>query len=141
MNLIKKVILGNEVEAFLNSISEREGKYGPYMMWEFLDKNDVRYVGFTETVIVPGNKLWVWLQSLGYTLNVDDTFDFSCLGRLKCRIFLRKRDKVVVHITSITSSEESSELPTKQSVNQIQKIDQKVTSDDLLDKQVKDLFS
>jgi len=87
---MKKLVLSGETRVgFLNKITEREGQYGPYLMWEFLDREDVRYVGFTENVILPGNRLWTWLLGLGYYLKEGDTFDFTSLGHVKCNLYLK----------------------------------------------------
>lgn len=80
--------------AILKKVSDREGKNGPYLMWEFTDDNGDRRVGFTDSEIIVGNRTWTWLFMLGISLHVGDILELQDLQDLECFIFLDDKGTV-----------------------------------------------
>jgi hypothetical protein len=93
--MIKPILQGRTVIAVLQGVVEREGDYGPFLFWEFKDGTK-KYVGFTESEIIEGNKLWVLLTGFGVTkeeLMVSKTIDLDKFKGQKFTLYLQeKRD-------------------------------------------------
>jgi hypothetical protein len=117
--MIKQVQGSPSSEACIDEINERTGKYGPYLLWSFKDSSNNRFVGFTESVVKPGNRTWVWLYGLlGVAHKEGDTVDFDSLRGTKCQILLNQKDSTVAMITRVGSGTAApiSEEPPQQAV-------------------------
>ena len=102
--MIKQVQSSQVVDVHIDQIGEKQGKFGPYLLWAFKDGKNNRYVGFTETIVRPGNRVWVWMYGIGKYLEVGDSLDFESLKGLLCRAYLNPKDSTVLTITSVIKS-------------------------------------
>jgi len=97
--MIKQVQGSQTQDVHIDDISERSGKFGPYLLWSFKDTSNNRWVGFTETVIRMGNRTWTWLYSLGIVSDENDSIDFDSLKGTVCKVYLSQKDSTVIMIT------------------------------------------
>jgi len=111
----KQVSRGNDLGATLKKVTEREGKNGPYLMWEFIDDSGERKVGFTDSEIIVGNRTWTWLHMLGISLNTGDIIELQDLQDMECFIFLD--DKGTVRMVAEESAPEQKEVIPKSNIN------------------------
>lgn len=98
----KTVIRANDCGATLKKVTERSGKNGPYLMWEFQDDGGERKVGFTDSEVILGNRTWTWLHMLGISLNVGDTIELQDLQDIECFIFLDDKGTVRMVTETLT---------------------------------------
>lgn len=103
--------------AQINKVTERAGKSGPYLMWEFTDDEGNRRVGFTDGDIVLGNRTWTWLHMLGIALGLNDEIEFDDLKDMECYIFLDDKGTVRM-IASMTDTEKPIDAPKDEKVEE-----------------------
>jgi hypothetical protein len=96
--------------AQINRVTERSGKSGPYMMWEFTDDEGNRRVGFTDGDIVLGNRTWTWLHMLGIALGLNDEIEFDDLKDMECYVFLDDKGTVRM-VASMSAADKPVDAP------------------------------
>lgn len=104
--MIKQVIDSPSLVGTIQQITEKPTKYGPSFYWEFKNEKGERYLGFTETSLKLGNRLWTWLYCLGYEVKSGESFDTDKLQGTKCKIYLGGKSNAVSAIirADITST-------------------------------------
>lgn len=104
--------------AKLRTVTVRQGKNGPYMMWEFEATSGQRLVGFTDAEIELGNRTWCWLEMLGVALKVGDTVELEDLFEIECTVFTD--DKGTVRMVSKKNVESKpTESPIPQEIKEV----------------------
>lgn len=88
MGMIKQAIDSPSLVGTIQQISEKPTKYGPSFFWEFKNEKGERYLGFTETSLKLGNRLWTWLYCLGHEVKAGESFNLDKLQGTKCKIYL-----------------------------------------------------
>ena len=104
--MIKQVIDSPSLVGTIQQITEKPTKYGPSFYWEFKNEKGEKYLGFTETSLKLGNRLWTWLYCLGYEVKLGETFDLDSLRGTNCKIYLGGKSNAVSAIirSDITGS-------------------------------------
>jgi len=100
--MTKNIELGNESQAILTEVVEKQGKTGTYLMWVFQDQDGNRKVGFTESEIRTGNRPWTWLCMLGIVLRPGDVVDLKDLTAIECSIFIDAEKDIVRMVAKVT---------------------------------------
>lgn len=113
---------GKGILADLSKVTERQGKTGPYLMWEFFDEHNNRYVGFTDASVIMGGRTWTWLCMLGVHLDVGAQIDLSQLTSIECLIFVEgEKDivRMVARADKLLKKEEPKQTKTPTSVTSV----------------------
>lgn len=84
----KTTIVQKYYKAEIKVITERTGKNGPYLMWEFESSTGERIVGFTDADLVVGNRTWTWLTMLGIPVWGGEQVEFDELVGISCLVFV-----------------------------------------------------
>lgn len=96
-----EVEAGHGLLVELSKVTERQGKNGPYLMWEFFDEHNTKYVGFTDAEVIMGNRTWTWLCMLGVPLTVGEQVDITQLVGVECMVFVEgEKDTVRMVVRS-----------------------------------------
>jgi hypothetical protein len=117
--MIKQVIDSPSLVGTIQQITEKPTKYGPSFYWEFKNEKGEKYLGFTETSLKLGNRLWTWLYCLGYEVKTGENFDLDTLQGTKCKIYLGGKSNAV---SAIIRSDIPASRPQPSSTQTVQKV-------------------
>lgn len=90
----KQVLYRDHYIAEIESITERDGKNGLYLMWRFKTDTGESLVGFTDADVAIGNRTWNWIANLGVILHIGEYVDFKDLVGIPCTIFVDEKRTV-----------------------------------------------